>query len=389
MVPIVPLSVGHVTGGRVFGYDNVDVLGSDGNRSHVARRINEEEAAVVRRIFTLCSDGFGLTRITKTPNEESVPAPRPQQGRPQGWVNSTVREVLLRPLYRGEIVWNQTRKRDAGGLSKRSERPEDTWMRLPAPELRIVSDELWAAAHARFSERQQKFKRRRRPDIDSPYLLSGFARCGTCGGGLAAHSRQHGGQRVYFYGCTSFWKRGSKVCANNLVARMDVLDNEVVATLQDDVCRPAVIEEAIRLALEELAPARQDSERHQLETELAAVRQECSRLAEAIGRGGPLEALVARLADRQGRQEAIARELPLRQAALPAVNLSRLEARLRGKLADWRRLLRRNVVEGRGVLRALLVGPLRFTPVNDGRRRGYAFEGAIALDRLIALRVAA
>ena len=42
-----------------------------------------------------------------------------------------------------------------------------------------------------------------------------------------------------------------------------------------------------------------------------------------------------------------------------------LERRLRAKLADWRGLLRRNVSEGRAVLRTLLIGPLRFTPVRD------------------------
>ena len=57
---------------------------------------------------------------------------------------------------------------------------------------------------------------------------------------------------------------------------------------------------------------------------------------------------------------------------------------MRAKLADWREALRRNVTEGRAVLRAILVGPLKFTPVADGRRRGYAFEGAIRLDRLLA-----
>jgi DNA invertase Pin-like site-specific DNA recombinase len=46
---------GHVTGGRVFGYDNVEIVGGDGRRSHVERRINEPEAAVVRRIFELCA----------------------------------------------------------------------------------------------------------------------------------------------------------------------------------------------------------------------------------------------------------------------------------------------------------------------------------------------
>src|SRR4051794_25251467 len=42
---------GYVTGGRVFGYDNIEVLGPSGDRAHVTRRINEDEAAVVRRIF--------------------------------------------------------------------------------------------------------------------------------------------------------------------------------------------------------------------------------------------------------------------------------------------------------------------------------------------------
>jgi DNA invertase Pin-like site-specific DNA recombinase len=54
---------GYVTGGRVFGYDNFDVqvAGADGQmrRSHVERRINESEAAVLRRIFELCASGYG------------------------------------------------------------------------------------------------------------------------------------------------------------------------------------------------------------------------------------------------------------------------------------------------------------------------------------------
>ena len=47
----------HVTGGRVYGYDNVDVLapdpGPDGRprRLCVRRQINDAQAPVVRRIF--------------------------------------------------------------------------------------------------------------------------------------------------------------------------------------------------------------------------------------------------------------------------------------------------------------------------------------------------
>ena len=163
-----------------------------------------------------------------------------------------------------------------------------------------------------------------------------------------------------------------------------MVDAEVLATLQDDVCRPAVIEEAIRLALEELAPARQNRSREHLADELATVRHECERLAEAIGRGGPLDALLGRLTERQGRATAIEQELGQMRSERSVINLDGLESRLRAKLADWRGLLTRNVTEGRAVLRALLIGPLRFTPVDDGARRGYAFSGAIALDRLLA-----
>ena len=67
---------GHVTGGRVFGYDNVEVLDASGRRAHVERRINAAEAAVVRRIFELSAAGTGYTRIAKTLNAERVPSPQ-------------------------------------------------------------------------------------------------------------------------------------------------------------------------------------------------------------------------------------------------------------------------------------------------------------------------
>jgi hypothetical protein len=376
---------GHVTGGRVFGYDNVEIVGADGQRSHVERRIKADEAATVQRIFELCAAGAGLTRITKTLNAEGAPAPRPQQGRPAAWSTSTVRDVLLRPLYRGEIVWNQSRKRDSWGQARRSERPTADWLRIRAPSLQIVSDELWTKAQAQFGSRQLRFANagRRRLDIDSRFLLSGFARCGLCGGGLAAISRPHGRERVHFYGCTSFWKRGVSVCSNNLVARIESIDSEVLATLRDDIFRPSVVERAIGLALEELSPERRDENRAAVERELATVRAECDRLAEAIGRGGPMDALLERLRSRQERRSELERLLAESRVIAAHTGIPALEQRLRAKLADWRSLLTRDMITGRGVLRTLLIGPLRFTPVIEERRRGYAFRGAIALDRLI------
>lgn len=69
---------GHVTGGRVFGCENVEVQDAEGRRLHVERRIHEKEAAVVLRIFDACAAGQGLRTIAKTLNAERVPAPRAQ-----------------------------------------------------------------------------------------------------------------------------------------------------------------------------------------------------------------------------------------------------------------------------------------------------------------------
>ena len=78
------------TGGVVFGYVNVDVPGPTGERSHVVRRIDEAQAAIVREIFELYASGLGVRGIAKQLNEAGRDCPRAQQGRPKGWAPSSV-----------------------------------------------------------------------------------------------------------------------------------------------------------------------------------------------------------------------------------------------------------------------------------------------------------
>src|SRR5262249_44813418 len=120
-------------------------------RSHVERRINEVEAATVRRIFELSAAGYGVKAIAKTLNADGAPAPRPQLGRPQSWTPSTVRDGLHRDLYRGVVTWNKTRKRNQWGQHQQRPRPAAEWLERPAPELQIVSPELWTAVHNRLT----------------------------------------------------------------------------------------------------------------------------------------------------------------------------------------------------------------------------------------------
>ncbi|MGH2609793.1 MAG: recombinase family protein, partial [Tepidiformaceae bacterium] len=186
----------HVTGGRVYGYASIDVLGEpdrDGRkkRLYVRREINPEQADVVRRIFQLYANGLGLTKIAKTLNREGIAPPR---GDARGWAGTAIREILRRELYRGVVVWDRTQKIVRGGTKKQRIRPEDQWQRIGAPDLRIISEDLWQAVQVRRQKAAEAFPRSRERgrllgrsgplDGDSPYLLTGFATCAVCGGAI-------------------------------------------------------------------------------------------------------------------------------------------------------------------------------------------------------------
>jgi DNA invertase Pin-like site-specific DNA recombinase len=219
-------AAGHSAGGRVFGYSNVcQGCGKDHGRgcghctgAHVERCIQDDEAAVVRRIFELCAEGRGLRGIAVTLNDEGATALTPRRvGRPLGWAPSTVREVLHRPLYRGLIVWNQRQKRDRWGKKKQSRRPEASWIQREAPELRIVPAELWSAARERLDGVRRAYLRgtdgrlwgRPGSGIESKYLLTGLAICGACGSTLHVRTHSHGRRRrTAFYGCSAHHSAG-------------------------------------------------------------------------------------------------------------------------------------------------------------------------------------
>jgi site-specific DNA recombinase len=199
---------GHVTGGWCFGYRNIEITGADGRRSYVDRAIDVDEADIIRQIFTLCAEGRGIKTIAKLLNAQHAPSPRAQRGRSRTWAPSSVRDVLFRPIYRGEIVWAASAKRDRWGQKRQASRPEADWIRRPTPQLRIVSDELWNNAHARLTAARAIYFRGMngqafgRPPLGNPskYLLSNLAACGCCcGGSLRTRSRSHGRERALFY----------------------------------------------------------------------------------------------------------------------------------------------------------------------------------------------
>lgn len=240
---------GAVVGGRVFGYRNVEVRNGDGKRERVERQIDQAEATVVRDMCQCYAHGEGLKQTARALNAAGALRPRAQRGRRSGWSPSTVREILRLPLYRGEIAWNRTEKRDKLGKrhkERQRPRPSSEWISRKAPELRIISEQLAAAVDARIARESDRYLRaadgrlQGRAARHVRYLLSGLARCATCGGGLEVFTRWTDKARVY--GCATHRRKGPSICANAEVIEMCTADAAVLdvvdRALATAICSP-------------------------------------------------------------------------------------------------------------------------------------------------------
>jgi recombinase/recombinase-like zinc beta ribbon protein len=336
-------------------------------------------------------------RIARLLNDEGLASPRAQRGRPQGWAVSSVHEVLFRPLYRGEFFWNRTRKRDRWGQKRTADRPSSEWIQTLVPELRIVPETLWLAAHARIDDARTLYRtatkglRGGRPQVDSNYLPPRLARCAVCNGGLFVRTGNTGSgdrrRRAFAYACTSHHTRGRSVCANRVQMPMALVDEAVLAKLRDEVLTPDLVEDVLVRVRELVDVDRSPSLlRDRLVDEVAVVDRQLENLAEAIALGGQLPALVTRAQEADARRLELAERLRMigGDPVAPRIDWRATEGQARQLLADWRGVLGRQPQEARPLLRELLAGePLRFTPIDESTRRGYRFEGSAVIGGLL------
>lgn len=312
------VEAGKSGGGNSYGYDVVHKTGSDGERIRGDRRINEFQAAIVRRIFNEYTAGKSPRAIAQKLNREKVAGPSGK-----AWGPSTIHGnrqrgtgILNNELYIGRLVWNRLRYVKDPDTGKRISKlnPEDEWIAQDVPELRIVDQPVWDAVKARQGEMkastQAKAKNgywdRRRPR----YLLSGLMTCGVCGGGVVHINAE----RV---GC--FNARDKGTCSNLVTLRRDELETLVLDGLEKHLMEPALVETFCehytrhinRLVAEHNAGLNADRD------ELERVNREVARLVKAIIDGVPAAQVKDKMLELEERQKTLekrvrdAKEMPV------------------------------------------------------------------------------
>jgi site-specific DNA recombinase len=277
------------TGGKCFGY----VAARDSLTGQI--EINEQEADVVRRIFTWYAEGMSPRAIAAKLNEEGVPSPgstwNRKSRRTAGWLASAIHGdakrgvgILSNWRYIGRVKWGRMKwhrsyrdsaRRQPEVLGKAVHEYQDE-------RLRIVPQNLWDTVRARQAMRSHtlgaKVKnglRKRAPGGGRParYVLSGLLRCGVCDASFVLSN----GER---YQCSSHVNGGA--CSNRISVRRDLVETRVIDTVQADLADPEFIaefERSLRLAARKPKAAPNHRER------INELRQELTNLADAIAQG--------------------------------------------------------------------------------------------------------
>ena len=344
-------------GGKCFGYVNVPIedptrQGKYGRPAVAGVRleIDTAQAEIVRRIFRMCADGFGLGQIARTLNAEGVPAPQPPRTRAmRAWCPSSIREMLRNERYRGVQVWNRTVKarNPETGRKVSRQRPADEWKRVDVPEWRIVPEVLWQAAHVRISSNSKKFTASclgglNRTVQARTYLFSGLLVCGKCGSRLIITSGN--GKRAYVrYGCPSHRYRG--VCENSLTIRQDRLEEQLIGAIEQRILNSNLLDYTLKQFQSCLQQKLAEMQRHttgldELRRERQNLRAKADRVADAIAEVGHSPALLAKLGEMDAQIAAVDRRIDEQRP----VNLA-------ATVAEMREFVFKNVMQLRTLLR--------------------------------------
>src|SRR5271166_671077 len=246
------------TGGLPLGYRSATVTDPYGKVTGHRIEIDEETAAIVRRVFALYLEGRSLESIAHQFNADDVPPPRAKtRHRRKGWVSSTVRSMLHNEAYVGVWTFNRRQWLKVPGTNIRRPREKDgaALIRRTYEERRIIDEVTWTRVQERLRAVRATYvknadgqrSRRSSPGRQNHYVLSGLLRCGVCGAPMTISA----GTSAAYYRCSDQKKRGT--CVNKLSLREDSARRLLVGALQDRYSRPSAIAYVRKRLTERLA----------------------------------------------------------------------------------------------------------------------------------------
>ena len=189
--------------------------------------IDEEAAAVVKRIFEMRASGLSPHKIADILNAEGVLNPSRYclerygvVGRRENvglWSFCGVKSILQNPTYLGHMV----QQRD-GTVSyknhKRYIKDESEWVIVRNTHEPIITQELWDKVR----EVEKSVAQGRKTKRGYTHPLSGFLFCADCGGKMKLNSINRKGKLDFNFNCGNHVRLGKSYCFSHFIQAKDI-----------------------------------------------------------------------------------------------------------------------------------------------------------------------
>ena len=196
--------------------------------------IDPEAADVVRRIYDMALEGYGLAEIANALGVDGIVNPTyywrskgvNRSGskstlEPTKWGHTTIKKILTLQEYCGDVI-NFKSYSKSHKMKRRIENPEENraiFLNVHEP---IIDRATWEKVQT-----MQKGTRRKKPTVtQEPSVFSGRLKCPECGGNLNFHFNQKNHDIKYF-SCQNH-NSGVRKCSATHYIRLDFLEQVVL-----------------------------------------------------------------------------------------------------------------------------------------------------------------
>lgn len=208
--------------------------------------IDEEAAAVVRKIFEWRAEGQGYSEIYNRLNKMHIPSPTyykylkgiysnySRTGKQYPWSKHVLFDMLRNQTYIGDVVQG---KQLAGLYQNQKLQPvgKDKWIIVEGKHEPIISKELFEAVQRVNETKQAEYEKNANkynlPKVENVY--TGYVFCGDCGFAMKmVRSLSTKKDKAYYnYKCGNYHMHGKDYCTPKKLRKVD-LDAAVLETIK-------------------------------------------------------------------------------------------------------------------------------------------------------------
>jgi site-specific DNA recombinase len=243
--------------------------------------VDEEAAAVVREVFHLCVQGYGVTQIANKISNRHIMNPTAyakakgrnvpdnrDSGNDYRWADSTISHMLSRPEYLGHTV-NFKTYRKSYKQKKQLKRDPSEWQIFENTHEAIIDQETYDIV-----QRIRDGRRRVTPMGEMP-ALSGMVFCADCGRKLYQVRGRKLPQSEYMV-CSTYRKKGKHLCTSHQI-RNSVIEQQILEGIRDITAyarehEDEFVQAAMHKSQEEMRKSQREA-RKELEASEARIRK--------------------------------------------------------------------------------------------------------------------